>query len=65
MHYPSSLFNRMVFPFVGYGLRSILWYRRSADHALSLLYLIHLSLESENKFLNNLQKRLRFTLRIL
>jgi hypothetical protein len=27
LHYPSSLFNRMVYPFVGYGLRSILWYQ--------------------------------------
>lgn len=31
MHYPSSLFNRMVFPFVGYGLRSILWYQGEAN----------------------------------
>ena len=27
MHYPSVLYNHMVFPFVGYGVRSILWYQ--------------------------------------
>jgi sialate O-acetylesterase len=26
-HYPSKLFNHMVYPFVGYGLRAILWYQ--------------------------------------
>jgi len=26
-HYPSTLYNHMVMPFVGYGLRSVLWYQ--------------------------------------
>ena len=30
-HYPSTLFNHMIMPFVGFGLRSVLWYQGEAD----------------------------------